>query len=70
MPERDMDTLETLWQQNSNGKFGFVQQRKIWRKVRGQFDKFAEAVSWFTATWICIDGQAGFYYQIYQDILV
>ena len=54
MPEKDMDTLETLWQQNSNGRFGFVQQRKIWRKVRGQFDKFAEEVSWFTATWVCI----------------
>lgn len=51
MPEKDMDTLETLWQQNSNGRFGFVQQRKIWRKVRGQFDKFAEEVSWFTDTW-------------------
>ena len=51
IPEKDMDTLETLWQENSNGKFGFVQQRKIWRQVRGQFDKFAEKVSWFTATW-------------------
>jgi len=51
MPEKDMDTLESLWQENSNGKFGFVQQRKIWRKHRGQFDKFAEEVSWFTDTW-------------------
>jgi len=51
IPEKDMDTLETLWQENSNGKFGFVQQRKIWRQVRGQFDKFAEKVSWFTDTW-------------------
>lgn len=51
IPEEDMDTLEKLWQEHSNGRFGFVQQRKIWRKNRGQFDKFAEEVSWFTDTW-------------------
>lgn len=43
--------MEMLWQVHSQGRFGFVQQRKIWKKVRGQFDKFAEAVGWFTDTW-------------------
>ncbi|CAJ1396555.1 unnamed protein product [Effrenium voratum] len=51
IPEEDMRTLETLWQQHSQGKFGFCQQRKAWKQVRGQFDKFAEQVSWFTDTW-------------------
>lgn len=51
IPEKDMSTLEGLWQLHSEGKFGFAQQRKIWRKQRGQFDKFALEVSWFTAPW-------------------
>jgi len=51
MPEKDISTVENLWQHYSEGKFGFAQQRKIWKKVRGQFDKFAEEVSWFTDTW-------------------
>jgi len=51
IPEKDMSTLEGLWQLHSDGKFGFAQQRKIWRKQRGQFDKFALEVSWFTAPW-------------------
>ncbi|CAE7640080.1 GUN4 [Symbiodinium sp. CCMP2592] len=55
-----MDAMETLWQHYSEagfgkhlaGRFGFSPQRKIWKKrVRGQFDKFAEEVSWFTDTW-------------------
>ena len=48
---QDMNTMEMLWQVHSKARFGFVQQRKIWKKVRGQFDKFAEAVGWFTDTW-------------------
>lgn len=51
IPETDMETLESLWQYFSEGKFGFCAQRKIWRSVRGQFDKFAEQTSWFTDTW-------------------
>jgi len=51
IPENDMSTLEDLWQVYSEGKFGFAQQRKIWKKCRSQFDKFAEEVSWFTDTW-------------------
>ncbi|CAE7283492.1 GUN4 [Symbiodinium microadriaticum] len=49
--EQDMDAMETLWQHYSEGRFGFSPQRKIWKRVRGQFDKFAEEVSWFTDTW-------------------
>lgn len=51
IPEKDMSTLEGLWQFYSEGRFGFAQQRKVWKKQRGQFDKFALEVSWFTDTW-------------------
>jgi len=51
IPDADMETLESLWQYFSEGKFGFVQQRKIWKKVRAAFDKYALEVSWFTAPW-------------------
>eukprot|EP00930_Biecheleria_cincta_P004892 TRINITY_DN105820_c0_g1_i1.p1 TRINITY_DN105820_c0_g1~~TRINITY_DN105820_c0_g1_i1.p1 ORF type:complete len:311 (+),score=56.21 TRINITY_DN105820_c0_g1_i1:55-987(+) len=51
IPEKDMSTLEGLWQFCSDGRFGFAQQHKIWKKQRGQFDKFALEVSWFTDTW-------------------
>jgi len=51
IPETDMLTLNDLWGHYSKGKFGFVPQRKIWRRVREQFDKFAEEVSWFTDKW-------------------
>jgi hypothetical protein len=51
IPEVDFMTLDGLWQHFSGGKFGFTPQRKAWRQVRGQFDKFAEQVSWFTGKW-------------------
>jgi len=51
IPVKDMETLENLWQHYSEGKFGFARQRKVWQKCRGQFDKFAEEVSWFTDKW-------------------
>jgi len=51
IPETDMLTLNDLWGHYSKGKFGFVPQKKIWRRVRDQFDKFAEEVSWFTDKW-------------------
>lgn len=52
-PETDMKTMDALWRFYSDNKFGFTEQRKVWNKteVRGQFDKFAEEVSWFTDTW-------------------
>mmetsp|Transcript_88233 Transcript_88233/g.234291 ORF Transcript_88233/g.234291 Transcript_88233/m.234291 type:complete len:311 (-) Transcript_88233:292-1224(-) len=51
MPEQDMSTIEGLWQHYSQGKFGFVAQRKIWRQCRAEFAPFAEQVSWFTDKW-------------------
>jgi hypothetical protein len=51
IPDADMQTIDTLWQHFSGGKFGFVPQRKVWRQCREQFDKFALEVSWFTDNW-------------------
>lgn len=51
IPDDDMNTVNDLWSHFSGGKFGFVQQRKIWKKNRGAFDKFAEETSWFTSKW-------------------
>jgi len=51
IPDVDFVTIDRLWQFFSGGKFGFTPQRKVWRKVRGAFDKFAEEVSWFTDKW-------------------
>jgi len=49
--DADMNTIDNLWQHFSGGKFGFVPQRKVWQRCRGQFDKFALEVSWFTDNW-------------------
>merc|ERR1719343_1699043 len=51
IPDADMETIDSLWQHFSGGKFGFVPQRKVWRQCREQFDKFALEVSWFTDNW-------------------
>jgi len=51
IPVLDLTTVDGLWQHFSKGKFGYAQQRKIWRKCRSQFDKFAEETSWFTDKW-------------------
>jgi len=51
IPDTDMETIDSLWQHFSGGKFGFRPQRKVWRQCRGQFDKFALEVSWFTDNW-------------------
>ncbi|CAK0863592.1 unnamed protein product, partial [Prorocentrum cordatum] len=51
MPVADLQTIDSLWQHYSKGKFGFASQRKIWRQCREQFDKFALEVSWFTDKW-------------------
>lgn len=51
IPVVDFTTVDGLWQHFSKGKFGYAAQRKIWRKCRSQFDKFAEETSWFTDKW-------------------
>jgi len=51
IPVADLTTIDGLWQHFSNGKFGYAAQKKIWKKCRSQFDKFAEETSWFTDKW-------------------
>jgi hypothetical protein len=51
-PCADLRTIDQLWVQHSNGKFGFSVQKKIWQQCGSpteynqQWEKFGEAVGW------------------------
>lgn len=44
-PCKDILTIDALWLSNSNGKFGFSIQKRIWQEVR-QTEKFGDKVGW------------------------
>lgn len=46
IPTTDLHTIERLWKKHSDGKFGYSEQRKIWDKQGGDFDKFCEKIGW------------------------
>ncbi|MGV0104734.1 GUN4 domain-containing protein [Nostoc sp. DSM 114160] len=58
-PCADLNTIETLWQRYSNGRFGFVVQTHIWQIVGGTSNpdweawcRFGKGVGWFSqGTW-------------------
>lgn len=46
IPAVDLATMERLWLQFSEGKFGYSVQRRIWEVNDGNFDNFIRQVGW------------------------
>ncbi|XP_073284341.1 tetrapyrrole-binding protein, chloroplastic-like [Primulina huaijiensis] len=46
IPESDLKTIDELWKQYSDNKFGYSVQKKIWKKVNKDFTKFFIKVGW------------------------
>ena len=61
LPCQDLDTIEQLWQQYSNGKFGFAIQNQIYQrlvadtKTQERWEVFGERVGWGRANWLGFD---------------
>lgn len=47
-PVRDLQTIDTLWQTYSQGKFGFSVQREIWLSVGKTWEKLWPQIGWKT----------------------
>lgn len=45
-PCQDLRTIDQLWVQNSNGRFGFSVQRQVYNQVGKDLVKFADQVEW------------------------
>ncbi|MCL7041220.1 hypothetical protein MKW94_010942 [Papaver nudicaule] len=46
IPEEDLLTMDKLWRQYSDGKFGYSVQKKIWEKQDENFSNFFRKVGW------------------------
>jgi eukaryotic-like serine/threonine-protein kinase len=45
-PCADLQTIDRLWVQYSDGRFGFSVQRYIYNSVDGDYEKFGDRVGW------------------------
>ena len=53
IPCRDLRTLNQLWIEYSEEKFGFSLQSRIWRKLDKNYEKFGEKVGWLVSqSWL------------------
>jgi hypothetical protein len=41
----DLETIDALWTNHSQGRFGFTSQSQVWKTVE-DYTKFSDAVSW------------------------
>jgi hypothetical protein len=46
IPKQDLKTIDELWKQHSNNKFGYSVQKKIYDKADRDFSKFFRKVRW------------------------
>ncbi|KAA8527290.1 hypothetical protein F0562_034613 [Nyssa sinensis] len=46
IPETDLKTIDDLWREHSNNKFGYSVQKKIWNRAKKDFSKFFLKVGW------------------------
>ncbi|XP_042044440.1 tetrapyrrole-binding protein, chloroplastic-like, partial [Salvia splendens] len=46
IPAEGLWKIDALWRQHSNGKFGYNVQRRIWKKLNGDFTAFFIKVGW------------------------
>ncbi|KAK9159533.1 hypothetical protein Syun_005874 [Stephania yunnanensis] len=44
--DSDLEAIDGLWREYSDGKFGYSVQKKIWEKARKDFTKFFMKVGW------------------------
>ena len=42
----NLETIDELWSNHSQGHFGFTAQSKIWKDVGENYTKFSDAVEW------------------------
>ncbi|KAF8765295.1 hypothetical protein HU200_008667 [Digitaria exilis] len=42
----DLRTIDKLWKEHSNGKFGYSVQRRLWEKSRRDFTRFFIKIGW------------------------
>lgn len=42
----NLETIDELWSNHSQGHFGFTAQSKIWKNVGENYTKFSNAVGW------------------------
>jgi len=45
-PCTDLRTIDQLWQQYSDGRFGLSVQHQIWESVGGKYTEFCDRVGW------------------------
>ncbi|GFP80703.1 tetrapyrrole-binding protein chloroplastic [Phtheirospermum japonicum] len=46
IPKEDLKAIDALWRQHSDDKYGYSVQKRIWKKVGGDFTKFFIRVGW------------------------
>lgn len=46
LPSTDLATMERLWLQFSDGKFGYSVQKRVWDIENGKFDDFIRRIGW------------------------
>lgn len=46
LPCPDIETIDELWTDFSQGRFGFTTQSRIWQSLEEDYTKFSDAVSW------------------------
>jgi hypothetical protein len=46
IPATDLETMERLWLQFSDGKFGYSVQKRVWDIENGHFDSFIRRIGW------------------------
>ncbi len=46
IPSTDLATMERLWLEFSDGKFGYTVQKRVWDIEQGNFDNFIRRIGW------------------------
>jgi hypothetical protein len=53
-PCLDLETIDQLWTNHSQGHFGFTAQSQVWKTVGEDYTKFSDAVGWrLSYKWQC-----------------
>lgn len=48
IPSTDLATIERLWNQFSNGKFGYSVQKRKYKAAKGNFEAYCKKIGWTT----------------------
>jgi len=48
IPSTDLATIERLWNQFSNGKFGYTVQKRKYKAAKGNFETYCKKIGWTT----------------------